>query len=416
MKTKRSLLILSALFAFSLACQAVTGPISNPTEQPTSVPTPSPVPTLEPITEKSLAGLLIVSPVLGMAPGPYMGDYPIKGLGIVNQEGQLVKFTDAGLLKGYSPAASYIVYQYYSIEKDANDRLRAFDAASGQTVIFENELRGEKSILGWLDASPSKFVFENDLASYLFEAYGYFEGREILLADASTGEVTLLLEHTFQSDLSPDSSKLAYTTGELNQIPNEHMQEGAGCFKPQIFDIATSTSSAFDTSQLTDQPLCLGLPTWSSDGKWIAWIGYFSDDNFRAVVFETSTGTGTVYDPLDLYVSGQSASWWNIDLEWADDVTFRTKGYQVNVITGKVTASDWETTFPVDNVRPDGLISAELEYGTLTVHDKQGNLLTTFSLDELYLGESNDYGFDGTEFMVTMIAGWLPFAPAGGIP
>lgn len=418
MKNRIAFPIVIALLT-SLACRALSVPFSSPTAQPTSIPTPNPtsMPTLEPVTEKSLAGLLIASPVFGMGPGPYMGDMPVRGLGIVNRDGQLVQFAEAGFLADDAPIGPYLVYQSFEQGAESYGKLRAFDVDTGQTMDIADDLKGEKRVLGWHPSTPEKFIYTNDLLAFMFEAYGYFEGSEILLADASTGGTTVLLEHTFQSDLSPDRTKLAYATGQQNQEAREHMQEGAGCFKPRILDVATSASSAFDTSPLTDQPLCMGYPNWSPDGKWLAWVGYFSDDTFRTVIFETSTGKGTVYEPLNLFASGQSASSWNLwEVKWLDEVTFLAQDYQIDIVTGEVSAPDSAPVFNEGATRPDGLVSANLEGGVLTIVDGQGTLLGTFSLDELYGGETDEYGFDGTEFMVTTLINWAPFAPAGNSP
>ncbi len=429
MNHRMRFLIAAVLFA-SIACQVLTGPFATNDSISTATPEeiiPQASPTLEPITEKSLAGLMIYSPAMGLGPEPFMGSAPIKGLGIVNKNGNLIRITETGLLKGYSSSGPYIIYQFYGINSPAYDRLHSFNVNTGETIEIDNELEGGKTVLGRHSSFPSKFIYENSLERYLFEAYGYFEGSQILLADAETGEATLLLEHTFQSDLSPDRTQLAYTTGQITETSSEHMQAGAGCFQPHIYRVDDSSTSTFDTSQLTETPLCLAYPSWSPEGDRIAWIGYFADDTFHTIIFNTSDGTAKIYGEMEIYTSSQFPSGWTTgQIMWIDNFTFWTNDYEINVETGETTPpreNPIPFEHPVDRyfsdfvTRPDGLLVATLGEGDgkLTLSDAQGNQLAVYSLDQLYQGERNDFGFDGTEYSATYITGWLPFAPEAGI-
>jgi len=422
MKTKQPLLIISITFVFLLACQALTQQLPG-NELSSVTATPQATPTLEPITEKTLAGLIVQSPTFGSGPGPYMGDYPIFGLGIVNQEGQLIEFAESGQMVGYSRSSPYIVYQAFDYSSGGNGRLRSFNVETGETININDDLNGNKNIITWLPDAPSRFIYKNDLEAYLFEAYGYFEGEEILLADASNGDVSLLLEHTFQSTISPDQAAIAYTAGELMYGQADNTQEGAGCFHPYMYDIGTLTSTPVDLSSLSETPTCVGYPQWSPDGKTIAWDGYFGNQTFRLILFDVETGNGKIYGEIPGYTGGsQFPSGWNMDQApfWIDENTIWTANYEINIKTGETSSprevpKDDGEYVPKPISRNDGRLTASLNpEGIVEIKDLNDQLLASYALEDIYIGDKSNANFTSEQYR-TYIIDWSPFAPPGGV-
>src|SRR5688572_15841042 len=120
MKTQNSKFLLIVFVILFTSCQSLppTPTLSQTvieataTSQPTATPQPTAepaivIPTLISVSKKSLAGLIISSPILG-APYEVPGVAPttlvtLNGLGIINAEGKLIPFSDGGLFEGFSP-------------------------------------------------------------------------------------------------------------------------------------------------------------------------------------------------------------------------------------------------------------------------------------------------------------------------
>ena len=420
MKSKMTLFLGVALL-ITISCQALTTPVKedNPTTttEPQETETPKPTPTQEQITEKSLAGLIISSPVFGVGASPFMGGQT-TGIGIINADGRLVKISEPGIYAGYSQTGEYILYQTFALG-EPNNNLFAYHVASGKKVAIVDNLEGVKELISWAKSDPKHFIYSNDYEQLLFEAYGYFEGAEILMADIETGETSILLDNVFQFDINPDQSQIAYTTGEITETSGENIEQGAGCFHANIYDLATTTSIRFDTSNLSEVPVCMGYPTWSPDGKNIAWIAYLQDGTFHPVIFDVGDGTGVLYDEIDVYAGSQFPSGWSISYYpiWIDKSTYWVEGFGINVQTGEISSSpEYPRGAEPYELRPDGKISARLiEGGSVVISDTNGNELTSYSLNDLYDGDLQDIGFDGTEMFSSYIVGWSPSAPPAGI-
>lgn len=422
---KRVVYLPVVLLFVSLACQAVTGPApgAEPTDDPVfptatrepAVALPEPTPTLEPVSEKSLAGLIVSSPAFGaQQDGGYW-----RGLGIVNAAGELIHVANEAWYLGYSPSG-LLVYQHgygYGLERYAYN-LKVYHAATGATLEVDDGLEGIKEFLGWVD--PARFVYANHYDWLLFEAYGYFEGSEVLIVDGESGQASLLFEHAFQFQPSPDRSKIAYTTGTKMDVDGENMQTGAGCFEAHIHDLASSASTRFETDGLTEQPLCMGYPEWSPDGKRIAWIGYFQDGTFHPIVFNLQDGTGVAYPEIQVHGSSQFPGGWNMGYapSWVDETTLWTEAYEIDIQSGQE-ASPRENTwaFPSSSVvaSPDGRLAAGLTNGVVEIQAVNGTALASYSLDELYHGGRNQIGFDAGEQFQAFIEDWGLFAPPAGV-
>ncbi len=422
---KRVVYLPVVLLFISLACQAVAGPA--PGTEPTSGPAaptvtpepavalPEPTSTLEPVSEKSLAGLIVSSPAFGaQEDGGYW-----RGLGIINADGELIHVADEAWYLGYSPTG-LLVYQHgygYGLERYAYN-LKVYHAATGRTLEINDGLEGIKEFLGWVD--PARFVYVNHYDWLLFEAYGYFEGSEVLIADGEGGEATLLFEHAFQFKASPDRSQIAYTTGTKMEAESETMQPGAGCFEAHIYDLASSTSTRFETEGLAESPLCMGYPEWSPDGKRIAWIGYFADGSFHPLVFDLEDGTGVVHPAIKVFGGSQFPGGWSMGYPpaWIDEHTLWTEAYEVDVLTGQE-ASPRENTWTFRSspavTRADGRLAAELNDGVLEIQAVNGAALASYALDDLYHGGRNRIGFDAGEEFQALIEDWGLFAPPAGV-
>jgi hypothetical protein len=424
MKTKQSLWVISIAFIILLACQPLTPAVtSEPTSRPPTAPAPSATPTPELVTEKSLAGLLVSSPALGSLQEFGIQSY---GLGIVNEDGELVRIADPAQFDSYSPSGKKIVYQHgYSqgLTRYAY-HLKVYHADTGQTVEVEDGLEGVKEVITWLDSEPDKFIYFNNYGALLFEAYGYFEGQEILMADSSTGEVSLLLEDVFQFEVSPDQTLIAFTNGEQLKLQTDNMEYGAGCFHPQLYNIAQAASSAFDLSSLSEEPVCAGYPMWAPDGKRIAWIGYFEDDTFRPIVFDVGTGKGKFYDEIPAHGGGQFPGGWGINPSpgWIDERTFWTPNYEVDTETDTTSTSrenPWGEVIyssePEPTTHPDGKLNVKLAEGVIEVTYTNGNILASYALDDLYKGSKGPISFADTEYYPTFLPDWSPYAPPAGV-
>jgi hypothetical protein len=443
-----SLLILLALFFSS--CQSppltqtaapskmipTTAPLpATESPTPTTLP-PTATPTLIPVSARSLAGLVISSPILG-SPHEVPGVSPKEtitpnGLGIINSEGRLIPFTDAGLFESFSPSGQQIVYQHGFEDEytDYIDNLYLYNIMTDETVEIVDDLKeeGGKNVLAW-SPDEKKFFYENNYLSVLFEAYGYFRPRQLLMADVPSGRTKVLIKDGYQFDVSPDQKQIAYTTGELLKSKTikygDVAREFFGCFQPRIYDVHSSTSRPFDMSQLEEQPVCAGYPAWSPDGKKIAWMGYFEDDTFRPIIFNLEQNTGKIYEPLDQKpISSQSPIDWRLgeqfqDPDWADPATLWTPSYEINVETGE-TSAPRELVVPYYFRRdkylkaPDGSIRVSMndELDAILVSDRNGNVLASFSLDELYDGPRQEiltdpFFLSGTNHIVD----WAPVIP-----
>ena len=414
-----------------LALQTV-GPPSATAEPPTELPTMTPrFPTL---TETSLSGLVISSSILGapyeVEPSTFVTP---NGLGIINVEGKLVTFSDGGLFVGFSPSAVHLVYQR-GIEHEYNDyveNLYVYNATTGETVELVDDLENEggKNVLAW---SPDEqtLIYYNDYETVLFEAYGYFRPKQLLIADVTTGQTRLLVQDGYQFDVSPDQRQIAYTTGQLLESKTDKEQgRSFGCFQPNIYNMDTASSQPFDVSQLTEKPVCLGYPQWSPDGDKIAWVGYFADDTFRPVVFDIKNHVGRIYEPLKQKPGGSRAptKWFlgeppfggNFEPAWMDDSVFWTPSYEVNVETGEM-STPRVRKLPYQPLRneslesPDGTLRVSLNEGrdTILVRDRDENLLASFLVDNLYDGPGHEI-LTSTFFQPyrTTLVSWSPFIP-----
>src|SRR5215217_2322929 len=306
MKTQKSKLLLFVFVFLFTSCQSLpptptlseTAMGATAASQPKATPQPTTEPatarpTLIPVTQKSLAGLVISSPMLGapyeapgVAPSTFMTP---NGLGIINSEGKLILFSDGGVFEGFSPSGVHLVYQHgFEYEyNDFIDDLYVYSASTGETVQIVDDLENEggKRVVSWSQAERT-LIYYNDYETVLFEAFGYFSPKQLLSADVTTGQTKLLIIDGYQFDVSPDQTQIAYTTGRLLDSKTDQEQGNSfGCFQPYIYNIETASAQAFDVSQLTEKPVCLGYPQWSPNGESLAWVGYFEDDTFRPVVF-----------------------------------------------------------------------------------------------------------------------------------
>ena len=416
MKTRVVYLMVVLLFV-TLACQAVAGPSTSDNAVSTAtaesqIALPMPTATLEPVSEMTLAGLIVSSPAFG-AEGYW------RGLGIVNEAGELIHIADEAWYLGYS-SSGLLVYQHgygYGLDRYASN-LKVYQASTGKTVEIMDNLEGIKEFLAWVDSN--RFVYANHYEQLLFEAYGYFEGAEVLVADGESGEAYLLFEHAFQFQASPDRSQIAYTTGTKMETDGENMQRGAGCFEGHLYDLASSTTTRFETNGLAESPLCMGYPEWSPDGKRMAWIGYFSDGTFHPIVFNLEEGTGVAYPEIRVSGGNQFPSGWSMGYPpaWIDEHTLWTEAYEIDVQSGQQTApreNTWAYGGSVKVTSPDGRLVAGLNKGVVEIQDASGNSLAAYPLDGLYHGARNRIGFDAGEEFQTFIEDWGAFEPPAGV-
>lgn len=426
---------LSPTFTLSeTAIQATATSQPTGTPQPTAVP-PTVTPTLTSVTQKSLAGLVISSPILG-APYEVPGVEPSmlvtpNGLGIINTEGKLIPFSDGGIFEGFSPSGVHMVYQH-GFEHEYNDyidNLYVYNATTGETVeiVDDVENEGGKRVLSW-SQDEQTLIYYNDYETVLFEAIGYFGPKQLLTADVTTGQTKLLIKDGYQFDVSPDQTQIAYTTGrQLDSKADPEQGRSFGCFQPYIYNIKTASSKAFDVSQLTEKPVCLGYPQWSPDGESLAWMGYFEDDTFRPVVFNLQDNVGTIYDPLEQtpwasrlptdWFFGEPPSGGEFEPEWMDGSVFWTPSYEVNVETGEMSAPrarklPYHPRWNEELESPDGTFRVSLneERNTILVRDRNGNLLGSFLVDALYEGPRHEI-LTGIFFQPDMpqLVSWSPF-------
>jgi len=418
---------------------------SQPAIKLTEIPrpateTPTVIPTLISVTEKSLAGLIISSPMLG-APIEVPGVQPPtmitpNGLGIVNSNGELIKFSDAGLFESFSPSGVQIVYQHGFEDEyyDYIDNLYIYNSKTGETVeiIDDLEHEGGKTVISW-SQDEQQLIYYNDYLTVLFEAFGYFGAKQLLLAYATTGQTTLLINDGYQFAVSPDQAQIAYTTGEIldtkPDADSENSSRKFGCFQPHIYDVTTSSSTPFNISQLSEKPVCLGYPKWSPDGHWIAWIGYFENDTFRPIVFNLDDASGHIYDAFDqkpistnlptLWYFGEPYFGGRFEPDWLDNSIFWTPSYEVNVETDE-TLPPHEIDKSYDPRRntylksPDGLLHVSLndDGDSIMLSDANENLLASFLVDDIYKGPRHEIIISGLHLLGrTHIAGWSPFAP-----
>ncbi|HJR81713.1 MAG TPA: hypothetical protein VJ821_16695 [Anaerolineales bacterium] len=450
MKTQNSKLLLIVFVILFTSCQSLpptptlseTAIKATATSRPTATPQPTAepptvTPTLIPVTQKSLAGLVISSPMLG-APYEVPGVEPPtlvtpNGLGIINAEGKLIPFSDGGLFEGFSPSGVHMVYQH-GFEHEYNDfidDLYVYNATTGETVqIIDNlEDEGGKRVVSWSEDEQT-LIYYNDYETILFEAFGYFGPKQLLSADVTTGQTKLLIKDGYQFDVSPDQTQIAYTTGRLLDSKTDKEQgKRFGCFQPYIYNIETASSKAFDVSQLTEKPVCLGYPQWSPDGESIAWMGYFEDDTFRPVVFHLQEKVGRIYDPLEQtpLASRGPTDWYfgeppfggEFQPVWMDNSIFWTPSYEVNVETGE-TSTPRARELPYHPRRNEYLensdgtfrVSLNEEQDRIFVRDRNGNLLAAFLLDELYEGPRHQI-LTSPFFQpgATELVSWSPFIP-----
>lgn len=383
-----------------------------------------------PVSAKDLAGLIISSPLLGTPQeipetSPPNNMTTPNGLGIINLEGELIKFADAGFFEGVSPSGTKIVYQFgypYEVTSYAGN-LNVYNITTGKTVEIVDDLdfEGIKTVIAWLQ-DEKKIIYYHDLLTVLFEAYGYFRPRQLFLADINTGQTKLLLEG-YQFDVSPDGSQIAYTTGEI--LASKTIEYGGslnetfGCFQPRIYSMNSGISFSFDITSLSKQPICLGYPKWSPDGNYIAWIGYFEDDKFYPVIFNLKDQTTEIYQNLEekpssgllptIWLHGEDPLWVDTSIYWA-------VSYEVNAETGVISIPR-EVTLPYAPWRnkyiqsPNGFLKATLntERDQIILMDNNENFLSSFTLESLYSGER--YEIMSYPFGVNIIEGWLPDAP-----
>jgi hypothetical protein len=314
---------------------------------------------------------------------------------------------------------------------DYVDNLYVYNAMTGETteIVDDLENEGGKTVIAW-SPDEKKFIYSNDYLTVLFEAYGYFPPKQLLLADAATGRTTMLISDGYQFDVSPDQKQIAYSTGELLESKTQdQVLEYFGCFQPHLYDIDSSTSQLFDMSQLVLKPVCAGYPQWSPDGKKIAWMGYFEDDTFRPIVFNLEDKTGRVFDPLtekprSLHMPthwffGEPPFGGYIEPDWMDNSTFWTPSYEVNVVTGETTVPrqiDLPYYFRRNEYlqNPDGSLQVSLneEGEIILVSDMDENRLASFPLDEIYKGPKQE--ILTSPFVLagrTFIMGWSSFTP-----
>jgi hypothetical protein len=445
-KPKITSLLITFVFLTLSSCQNLTT-TPSPTQTAIKITTtPQPAtetatatPTLIPVPPEALAGLIVSSPILG-SPHEVPGMRPTEiitpnGLGMISSQGELIQFSDGGLFKGFSPSGRQIVYQH-GFEDEYTDRidsLYVYHVETGETTeIVENlEEEGGKVVLAW-SRDEQTFIYYNDYLDVLFEAWGYFGARQLLSADVATGRTKLLINDGYQFDVSPDRTHIAYTTGKIldAKTSNEESSKAFGCFQPRIYSLASFSSQPFDVSRLDEKPVCTGYPTWSPDGKQIAWIGYFEDDTFRPVIFNLQNKAGRIYPALyqkpkssrmpTRWYFGETDSGIQSDPHWVDNTAFWTPSYEVNVETDQ-TSTPREIDFPYRPGReesiqsPDGLFTVSLneERDTLVVHDTDKKVLAAFLLDDLYHGPkleilTSPFVLPG----VTRIIDWSPFIPA----
>jgi hypothetical protein len=435
-----SLLTLSACLPKNGIESSATSPtlISEPTvvftftsTKPPFTQTPvQPTSTTFPVSAKDLAGLIISSPILGTPQevpetSPPNNMTTPNGLGIINSDGELIKFADAGLFEGISPSGDMIVYQYgYPYELTSYvGNLNVYDITTGKTVEILDDLdyEGGKTVISWLQ-DETKVIYYHDLLTVLFEAYGYFRPKQLFLADIKTGQTNLLLEG-YQFDVSPDGMQIAYTTGEI--LASKTIEYGGslnevfGCFQPRIYSMASGTSFSFDITSLSKPPICLGYPKWSPDGNYIAWIGYFEDDKFYPVIFNLKNQTAEIYQSLEENPSSSllPTSWLRREEPlWVDASVYWAVSYEVNVENGKI-STPREVILPYAPWRnkyiqsPNGLLKASLnsERDQIFLMDNNENFLSSFTLESLYSGER--YEIVSYPFGVNIIEGWSPDAP-----
>jgi len=356
-----------------------------------------------------------------------------NGLGIINAEGKLIPFSDGGVFEGFSPSGVHLVYQHgFEYEyNDFIDDLYVYNASTGETVQIVDDLENEggKRVVSWSQAERT-LIYYNDYETVLFEAFGYFSPKQLLSADVTTGQTKLLIKDGYQFDVSTDQTQIAYTTGRLLDSKTDQEQGNSfGCFQPYIYNIETASSQAFDVSQLTEKPVCLGYPQWSPDGESLAWVGYFEDDTFRPVVFHLQDEVGRIYDPLAQTPSasrrptkwffGESPSGAEFEPEWLDDSVFWTPSYEVNVETGEMSAPrvrklPYHGRWNEELESPDGTLRVSLdeERDTILVRDRNGNLLASFIVDDLYEGPRYEM-LTSMLFQpdLTYLVSWSPFIP-----